>query len=169
VYRRPLFLVHKKNMITIFRFFLVISTVFSTVSVTALPQDTFTNEIEFASYIIMPEELLYRVAAGEGAYLLIDIRPEGRFANGHIKGAVHLEWPNEGSAAANSSDRSLHQKESLEAMLPLDIDALLIDEEGERSFELLRYLLSRGYTRVWVVEGGMQNWPYGEYLETVIR
>jgi rhodanese-related sulfurtransferase len=156
-------------MITIFHFFLVISPVLSIVSVTTLPQDTFTNEIEFAYYIIMPEEPLYRVAAGEGTYLLIDIRSEGRFAMGHIKRAVHLEWPDEGSAAADSSDRSIYQKESLEAMLPLDIDLLLIDEEGERSFEFLRYLLSRGYTRVWVVEGGMQNWPYWEYLETVIR
>jgi rhodanese-related sulfurtransferase len=152
----------------IFRFALVVFLLLSFGAVTALPQESLISEIEFAPFIVMPEELLHRFAAGEGTYLLVDIRSKDQFAAGRIRGAVHFEWPHEGTAAPDSSGRSLHLGEPLDGMPP-DIDVLLIDEAGEKSFELLRFLLRRGYSRVWVVEGGMQNWPYGEYLETGVR
>ncbi len=159
----------EKKMRIIFRIAFVVSLLFSCGAVTALPQESLIREIEFAPFIVMPEELLHRFTAGEGTYLLVDIRPADRFAAGRIRGAVHFEWPHGGSAAPDSSGRSLHLEEPLDGILPPDIDILLIDEAGKNSFELLRFLLQRGYSRVWVVEGGMQNWPYGEYIETGAR
>lgn len=152
-----------------FRFTLIAVLFLSTTAVTALPQESLINEIEFAPFIVMPEELLHRFVGEEGIYRLVDIRPWDRFAQAHIRGGVHLEWPHGGAGAPNSSDRHGRLEELLNGMLPPDIDIFIIDEAGEKSFELLRYLLERGYSTVWVVEGGMQNWPYREYLETSVR
>jgi len=118
----------------------------------AVPQDVWINEIEFAAYIIMPEELLYKIIGGENGCLVIDIRPVEDYNGGHIKTAVHFLW-NKNGGRQGAVD------------LPRDREVIIVSGDGEESFDLLRYLLQRGYSDVWVVEGGMQNWPYKEYLE----
>ncbi|MBN2324615.1 MAG: rhodanese-like domain-containing protein [Spirochaetes bacterium] len=152
------------GMTALFCFFLVFAVL--AVAPAALPQESFINEIEFAPYIIMPEELLYRVAAGEGTYLIVDIRQADRFSKGHVRGAIRLEWPHEKTDSAESNERSPGLSEPLKTMFSSDTDLYIIDEAGNESFELLRYLLERGCSRVRVVEGGMKNWPYREYMET---
>jgi rhodanese-related sulfurtransferase len=121
-------------------------------AVPALPQDVWINEIEFAPYIIMPEKLLYMIIDGENDYLLIDIRPAEDYNSGHIKKAVHFLW-NKKDVRQGYGD------------LPRDREVIIVSSDGEKSYDLLRYLLQRGYSDVWVVEGGMQNWPYKEHLE----
>jgi rhodanese-related sulfurtransferase len=122
------------------------------VTTPAAPQDVWINEIEFAPYIIMPEELLYRIIGGKSDYLILDIREQDSYRNGHIKTAVHYDWSGEGP------------KSNLED-IPTDREVLIVSKDGSESFELLRYLLQRGYSNVLVVEGGMHNWPYREFLE----
>ncbi|HUT65950.1 MAG TPA: rhodanese-like domain-containing protein [Spirochaetota bacterium] len=121
-------------------------------AVPAMPQDVWINEIEFAPYIIMPEELLYKIIGGENDYLIIDIRPAEDYNSGHIKTAVHFLWNKNGGRQGSVG-------------LPRDREVIIVSRDGEESFDLLRYLLQKGYSDVWVVEGGMQNWLYKEHLE----
>ena len=123
-----------------------------TAAVPAVTQDVWINEIEFAPYIVMPEELLYMIADGRSDFLIVDIRSRESYERSHIKGADHYEWDEEGKANFGE--------------LPSDREIMIISEDGSKSFDLLRYLLRRGYSDVWVVEGGMLNWPYEEYLVT---
>jgi rhodanese-related sulfurtransferase len=125
-------------------------------AVPAAVQDVWINEIEFAPYIIMPEELLYKIIGGENDYLVIDIRPAEDYNSGHINTAVHFLW-NKNGGRQGSVD------------LPRDREVIIVSRDGEESFDLLRYLLQRGYSDVWVVEGGMQNWLYKEYLVAAER
>jgi rhodanese-related sulfurtransferase len=131
---------------------LSLSVILLCVTARAVPQDVWINELEFAPYIVMPEELLYRIIDGEHDCLVIDIRSKESYRNSHIRGAIHYHWDR--SRGFSGSDG-----------IPRDRDIMIVSRDGTESFDLLQYLLQRGYTNVWVVEGGMQNWPYGEYLE----
>ena len=116
-------------------------------------QDAWINEVEFAPFIVMPEELLYRIIDGDEGLYIVDIRPREAWEKIHIVRAAHFRWdPSGGTGEA--------------AALPRDREIMIVSEDGEASFDLLKILLRSGYSDVWVVEGGMKNWPYREYLET---
>jgi rhodanese-related sulfurtransferase len=56
---------------------------------------------------------------------------------------------------------------SEEVDFPRDKIVVFVSEDGEDSFSALRYLLERGYSELWVVEGGMENWVYKDWLVKV--
>ena len=147
--------IKKRGPVTPRRIFFAAFLFIAAVAADVFPQESFVNEIEFAPYIVMPEEILYRLAE-DRAFILYDIRPSTSYEAGHITEAVHFEWQN--------GETDVQEARDISGFFPPDIDIFLIDGEGDRSFDLLRYLLIRGHERVRVVEGGMRNWPYREYL-----
>ena len=100
----------------------------------------------------MPETLMYKIVHGDTDFILIDIRESENYNEGHIKGAKNYSW-NSGSFQDYSDE------------LPKDMDIYIISEDGRKGFEALRYLLEYGFSRVYSIEGGMDNWLYSDMLQ----
>lgn len=110
------------------------------------------DEIEFNEYIIMPETLMYRILNNDTDFVIYDIRPFDEFINNHIVESINHTWINQ--------DFQNSMKD-----YPRNRDIFLIDEDGNVSLKALRYLLEKGFSRVWVIEGGMNNWLYKDLIE----
>jgi rhodanese-related sulfurtransferase len=121
------------------------------IAVPSLAQNELANELEFSPYIIMPETLLYKLKAKDTDFVVYDIRTSERFKESHIKGALNYPW-------------GKWETLDVERDMPKNRIVVLISEDGLDSFSALRYLLERGYSEVLVVEGGMQNWMYRDWI-----
>ncbi len=75
--------------------------------------------------------------------VLIDVREVYEFQPRHAQGAVNIPMSEFVARMAET---------------PKDRDALIICEHGTRSAQVARYLLRQGYTRVFNVEGGTEQW-----------
>ncbi|UCB45949.1 MAG: rhodanese-like domain-containing protein [Spirochaetota bacterium] len=117
----------------------------------SIAQDTFINEIEFSPYIAMPESLLYKLINKDTDFIIYDVRAPESFKRGHISGAVNIPWEKWDAL-------------SIDADIPKDKIVVLVSEDGEESFSALKYLLEKGYSELWVIEGGMQNWMYKDWI-----
>ena len=47
---------------------------------------------------------------------------------------------------------------------PRDMDIFIISGDGTIGFEAVRFLLENGFSRMFCVEGGMENWLYKDLL-----
>ena len=74
--------------------------------------------------------------------LVVDVRSEYLYTEGHIEGAVNLP---------------MHRLSSSYAEIPLDRTLVLVDDRGFRTFLAGSYLELKGY-RVMRLFGGMQDW-----------
>jgi rhodanese-related sulfurtransferase len=111
----------------------------------------FLNEMELEENILMPEELLYRMKSGSSDFVIYDIRKKDAFLEVHIRGAENYSWVG-GDFIMGFSD------------FPRDRDIFLVSEDGVTAFDALRFLLGKGFIRVYVMEGGMENWLYRDFL-----
>jgi rhodanese-related sulfurtransferase len=125
--------------------------VITVISVPSFAQDIFVNEFEFAPYIVMPETLLYKLLDKDTDFVICDVSTPASYKNSHINGAVNYPWEKWDTLG-------------IEADIPKDKIVVLVSEDGEKSFSALEYLLERGYSELWVIEGGMQNWVYKNWL-----
>ncbi len=74
---------------------------------------------------------------------LIDIRPAGSFANGHVRGAVNIDL------------EVLHERLDL---LARDKKIILIDHKGKLTLTTGRFLAGQGYTDMARLDGGFNAW-----------
>jgi rhodanese-related sulfurtransferase len=74
--------------------------------------------------------------------LLVDVRSEQSYREGHIEGAVNFP---------------LYRLSRSYAEIPLDRTLVLIDDQGFRTFLAGSYMEMKGY-RVMRLFGGMQSW-----------
>ncbi len=111
----------------------------------------FSNEIELNEYIVMPEVLMYKIRNGDNDFVLYDIREREKYNKKHIIGAVNYPWDDQ--TFQNSAD-----------VFPVDKDIFIISEDGSVSFDAVRYLLKKGFSQMYVIEGGMENWLYRDLL-----
>jgi rhodanese-related sulfurtransferase len=112
----------------------------------------FSNEVEFSEFIVMPEEVMYKIRNGDSDFELYDVRGSNKYAKRHIIGAENYPW----------ADGSL--MESFESF-PMDRNIYIISEDGTIGFDALRFLLEKGFSRVYNIEGGMANWLYKDLLK----
>jgi rhodanese-related sulfurtransferase len=117
------------------------------------PDQYLFDEMELNEFIIMPETLLYRIKDRDSDYDLYDVRPYREFRKGHIFGAKSRPWESSG-----------FQPDKPE--FPRNREIIFISEDGVDALKAVRYLLQMGYSEVYSVEGGMNNWPYNQYLES---
>ncbi len=116
------------------------------------------DEIELTAYIIMPETLLYKIMRDEDDYVLVDVRPEEEFRAAHITGAKSYPW-DDGTFMERRDE------------LPRNKAVILISMDGSKALKALRVLLQdeyeeqhKSFREVFSIEGGMDNWPYRDYL-----
>ena len=111
----------------------------------------FKNEIELAEYIVMPEVLMYKLRAGETDFVIYDVRSRAEYDLNHVTGAINLPW--EETVFQNKKDS-----------FPRDMDIFIISGDGTIGFEAVRFLLENGFSRMFCIEGGMENWLYKDLL-----
>ena len=99
----------------------------------------------------MPEILVYKIRAGETDFVIYDVRSKEEFESKHVTGAVNLPW--EEMVFQNKTDS-----------FPRDKYIFIISGDGTLGFEAVRFLLANGFSRMFCVEGGMDNWLYQDLL-----
>lgn len=87
-------------------------------------------------------QALRQMLAERKDMLLVDVRSEYLYKEGHIEGAVNLP---------------MHLLSSSYAEIPMDRTLVLVDDRGFRTFLAGSYLELKGY-RVMRLFGGMQDW-----------
>ena len=90
------------------------------------------------------DEFLARLEAGE-RYILLDIREDSEWAEGHLPGAHHM-------------GRGILEREIERAIPELDTPIVLYCGGGFRSVLGADNLQRMGYTRVASLDGGLREW-----------
>lgn len=99
--------------------------------------------LEFSDYnggVILPQQI---PAAAWSRYFIIDTRDAGQFAQGHIPGAVNIEW---------------RQILARKAEIPTDRPLLLYCNTGTHSSQAGMALRLAGFEQVQVLQEGLQGW-----------
>jgi rhodanese-related sulfurtransferase len=140
-----------KSWAPVFLFVFVFSFFAWTASAQNFDSSFFKNEIELAEYIVMPEILVYKLRAGETDFVIYDVRSKAEYESKHVTDSVNLPW------------EEMVFQDKLESF-PKDKDIYIISGDGTLSFEAVRFLLENGFSRMFCVEGGMENWLYKDLL-----
>ena len=82
---------------------------------------------------------------GQEEYVILDVRTPAEFKRGHMAGAVNMDFQNEGFAV------------SLDG-LDKDMLYLMHCAAGGRSASTLDMMREKGFTRVYELGGGMNEW-----------
>lgn len=112
---------------------------------------------------LTPPEVQERLDAGL-QMVVLDTRPPELFANGHIATALNVPLPELRGALHGASSILPAEREQL---------VVVVAETGTCSRRCVDRLRRAGYTRVCVVEGGMQGWcadrlPLCQRVEPVV-
>ena len=84
----------------------------------------------------------------KGGVVLLDVREQGEYDSGHIKGAVLLPL---GTITADTAANVIENK---------DISVLVYCRSGNRSKKASAALAKLGYKNIYEI-GGITSWPYG--------
>jgi len=93
---------------------------------------------------ISPVDLRQRMLA-EDAPILLDVRQLMEYEQQRLRGSRHIPLGNLRSR--------LHE-------LPRDRTIVVVCSFGLRSYEASRFLTTHGFEDVWVLDGGLEAWPY---------
>ena len=116
------------------KLFAVVSVVFILMSSCTIGQTK--NDIELAEF--------EKKMASE-KYLLVDVRTAEEFSEGHIKGAINIDY--------------LAENFSIEIQeLELESPVLLYCRSGNRSSKAMKIMNEVGFKEVYNLEGGIKGW-----------
>lgn len=88
-------------------------------------------------------EAASHLASPGASAILIDVRERYEYLPRHAQGAVNIP---------------MSEFVARLAEVPQDQDVLVICEHGSRSYDVVRYLMSKGYTQAINVDGGTDMW-----------
>jgi rhodanese-related sulfurtransferase len=91
---------------------------------------------------VSPQELIRLMNQGA---LVLDLRPQEKFAEGHLAGARQMS----GEALLTASDTLKRHKEK---------PVVVYDDSGSLSLSAVRQLASQGFTRAFTLRGGLAAW-----------
>ena len=134
---------------------LIILLVLTALSLTACtPKAVDNNEVGAISPTVTTEAKYMKITPAEAkkqlesdkSIILVDVRTEAEYKEGHIKGSVLIPYDLIGKEASSKlSDKSAK--------------IIVYCRSGNRSEVAARELLKMGYTSVYDL-GGIQDWPY---------
>ena len=114
---------------------------FATVSVVFMLMSSCT--IGQTKYDIELDEFEKKMASEK--YLLVDVRTAEEFSEGHIKGAINIDY--------------LAENFSIEIQeLELESPVLLYCRSGNRSSKAMKTMKELGFKEVYNLEGGIKGW-----------
>ena len=140
----------KKVILLLLLLILILSVSACDASVT-VPEDTEIQEQEAEEKQVIYENITAdeakQIMDAETGYVILDVRTEEEYAEGHIPGAILIP------------DCEITQK--AESILPdKDQKILVYCRSGRRSKNAAEALLALGYTNIWEF-GGIIDWNYG--------
>lgn len=140
----------KKVILLLLLLILILSVSACDASVT-VPEDTEIQEQEAEEKQVIYENITAdeakQIMDAETGYVILDVRTEEEYAEGHIPGAILIP------------DYEITQK--AESILPdKDQKILVYCRSGRRSKNAAEALLALGYTNIWEF-GGIIDWNYG--------
>jgi rhodanese-related sulfurtransferase len=95
-----------------------------------------------SQFSVSPQELIRLMNQGA---LVLDLRPQEKFAEGHLAGARQMS----GEALLSASDTLKRHKEK---------PVVVYDDSGSLSLSAVRQLASQGFTRAFTLRGGLAAW-----------
>jgi rhodanese-related sulfurtransferase len=95
-----------------------------------------------SQFSVSPQELIRLMNQGA---LVLDIRPQEKFAEGHLAGARQMS----GEAILAAGDTLKRHKEKL---------VVVYDDSGSLSLPAVRQLAAQGFTRAFTLRGGLTAW-----------
>jgi rhodanese-related sulfurtransferase len=95
-----------------------------------------------SQFSVSPQELIRLMNQGA---LVLDLRPQEKFAEGHLAGARQMS----GEALLTASDTLKRHKEK---------PVVVYDDSGSLSLSAVRQLASQGFTRAFTLRGGLAAW-----------
>lgn len=110
-----------------------------------------TKENKEAVYMNITAEEAKKIMDTESEYVVLDVRTEEEFAQGHIPGAMLIP----DYAIREEADKALPDKDAL---------ILVYCRSGRRSKNAAQILLELGYTNIREF-GGILDWPYETVTE----
>ena len=116
------------------KLFAVVSVVFILMSSCTIGQTT--NDIELDEY---------EKKMASGKYLLVDVRTAEEFAEGHIEGALNIDY-----FSATFSDGI--------SKVGFEIPVLLYCRSGNRSSKAMKIMYDLGFKEVYNLIGGIKGW-----------
>lgn len=103
-----------------------------------------SQEANMAEYKRIDAQEAYKLMQS-GEYIVLDVRSEGEYAQGHIKGAINHPLQNIENIAESIENK--------------DAKVLVYCHSGQRSANASRQMIDMGYTNVYDF-GGIISWPY---------
>ncbi len=94
---------------------------------------------------ITPEQAAEMLKSGKGEVLLLDVRTEGEFKKGHLKGSRLIPVASLPQRVGEIKDYR-------------DRDIIVYCAVGGRSSKAAAFLSERGFKRVYNMEGGIRKW-----------
>ena len=116
------------------KLFAVVSVVFILMSSCTIGQTK--NDIEI-------DEFKKKMVSGK--YLLVDVRTAEEFSEGHIKGAINIDY------LAENFSIGIQE-------LELESPVLLYCRSGNRSSKAMKIMKELGFKEVYNLEGGIKGW-----------
>ena len=108
-----------------------------------IPKDS----VEKNGYIKITPEKAKKMMDGKDAYIILDVRTEEEYKEGHIEGAILIPH-------TEIIDRAAEE-------LPVKNAVIMIYcQKGIRSMNVANKLVMMGYTNIYDF-GGIENWTYG--------
>lgn len=95
-----------------------------------------------SQFSVSPQELIRLMNQGA---LVLDLRPQEKFAEGHLAGARQMS----GEALLSAGDTLKRHKEK---------PVVVYDDSGSLSLSAVRQLASQGFTRAVTLRGGLAAW-----------
>jgi rhodanese-related sulfurtransferase len=95
-----------------------------------------------SQFSVSPQELIRLMNQGA---LVLDLRPQEKFAEGHLAGARQMS----GEALLAAGDTLKRHKEK---------PVVVYDDSGSLSLSAVRQLASQGFTRAVTLRGGLAAW-----------
>ena len=111
---------------------------------------------------MMDEDAVKNLLEQDNALILVDIQPAEAFAKAHIRGSLETN-----AFPAKTAEEKARLDQVLPVIQSSDLPVVIVCPRGKsgarNSYD---YLLSKGVPedRLYILEGGMADWPFDELL-----
>ncbi|WP_459195848.1 rhodanese-like domain-containing protein [Wukongibacter baidiensis] len=111
--------------------------------------ETFSETLKYAYKKITPQQAKVLISNNEDLSVL-DVRSEREFLDGHIPNAILVPYKK--------------AKKNYDTLLDKQKKYLVYCDTGKKSEKIAKILSSNGFSKVYLLAGGIENWSYD--LET---
>lgn len=136
-----------KKIILLALAIITVATVFAGCTQKTSNEQTEATQVNIGTYYQIPQDEAKKIMDEESDYIIVDAREQSEYDEGHIKGAIVIQY----TEIEQKAEEMLPDKEQL---------ILVYCRSGRRSKIAAQSLANMGYTNVKEF-GGIIDWQYG--------